>query len=114
MLVPPLFESGRAPAHDARCKRPPPGDSQHATTRARSADRGMVVRRMEFGFPPIECHERGRGLLRGRQDAELVAVGIGHDDPVDVALAEVNPGRAERYKAVDLSVLVGLVDRRNL
>ena len=48
------------------------------------------------------------------QDAELVAVGIGHDDPVDVALADVDPGRAERHETVDLGVLLGLVERRDI
>ena len=48
------------------------------------------------------------------QDTELIAVGIGHDDPVDLALADVDTRRAERHETVDLGVLIGLLDRRDL
>src|SRR5829696_1641887 len=70
---------------------------------------------MEFGTSLTDGHDEcGRRPLRGAQKAELVAVGIGHDDPVDVALADVDPGRAERHETVDLGPLFGLVERRDL
>ena len=47
-------------------------------------------------------------LLRrsGTEDAELVALGIGHDHPADLALTDVGPARSERDEALDLGVLV--------
>ena len=38
--------------------------------------------------------------------AELVAVGVGHDDPADIALADVDTRRPEGDEAVDLSSLI--------
>src|SRR3954454_13050019 len=55
-------------------------------------------------------HHPGHGrdpvaLSRG-QHAELVAVGIGHDHPADLALADVDAGRPEGDETVDLRSLI--------
>src|SRR5262245_16006954 len=46
------------------------------------------------------------GPLARSQHAELVAVGIGQDDPADVALADVDPLRPERDETFDLGLLI--------
>ena len=48
--------------------------------------------------------------LPGRQHAELMAIGIGHHHPADVALTDVDARRAEGDQTVDLRLLVA-VDR---
>ena len=37
----------------------------------------------------------GRGALPAGEHTELIATGIGHHDPADLALADVEPGRPE-------------------
>jgi glycosyltransferase involved in cell wall biosynthesis len=46
-------------------------------------------------------------LRRARaEDAELVGLGIGHDDPTDLALADIDPPGAERDEPLHFRVLV--------
>src|SRR6188472_2968449 len=45
-----------------------------------------------------------------RQDAELMAVGIGHHHPADRAMADVDSSRPEGDETVDLRLLI-TVDR---
>ena len=52
---------------------------------------------------PLICERR---RLSGTEYAELVVVGVGHDYPVDVALADVDPGRSEFNEAIDLGSLI--------
>ncbi len=62
-----------------------------------------------------DCTVVGRGglaALSGGQHTELVAVGIGHDHPADVALADVDASRSEGDETVDLRLLV-TVGRRS-
>ena len=70
----------------------------------------MLTVYVDAAAPDVGARRR----LREPQDAELVAVGIGHDDPFDVALADVDSGRAECHETVDLGALFGLVERRDL
>lgn len=39
--------------------------------------------------------QAGQNALSGAQHTELVAVGIGHDHPIDIALADVDSSRPE-------------------
>jgi hypothetical protein len=48
----------------------------------------------------------GTGRLSRGQDAELVAVWVGHDHPADVALADVDASRPEGDEPVDFRLLV--------
>src|SRR4029079_7420902 len=50
------------------------------------------------------CHRRCASARR--QHAELVTVRVGQHDPADVALADVDTGRAEGEQSLDLDVLV--------
>src|SRR5438093_10361768 len=50
-------------------------------------------------LPPFVCGFVG-------QHTELVAIGIGHDHPADLALADVDASRPEGDEPVDLLVLV--------
>jgi len=49
----------------------------------------------------------------GGEDAELVAVGIGEDNPVDIVLA-VDGSRAQRHEAVHLRAVVSAGSRHEL
>jgi hypothetical protein len=49
---------------------------------------------------------RGTSWLARDQYAELVPVGIGHDLPADLALADVDASRPEGDEALDLRLLV--------
>src|SRR5687768_6377811 len=46
--------------------------------------------------------------LSGGQQAELVAIGIGHHDPADLPLADVDPSRPEGDETLDLRLLVAV------
>jgi hypothetical protein len=46
--------------------------------------------------------------LHRRQHAELVAVGVGHDDPAGVTLTDVEHGGAEAEQTIDLGLLVAV------
>ncbi len=48
-------------------------------------------------------------LGTGSQHAELVAVGIRHDHPIDGTLADVDPGRSKRDQTIDLRLLVHML-----
>jgi len=52
--------------------------------------------------------------LSGAQQTELVAIGIGHDHPIDLALAEVYSSRAERDQTVNLRSLITGGGRRDV
>lgn len=51
-----------------------------------------------------------RGL---KTQVELVVVGVGHDHPFDVALADVDVSRSEFDEAVDFVVVVDASDTLN-
>ena len=46
-------------------------------------------------------------LSRG-QHTEFIAIGIGHDDPADLALTDVDAGRTEGDEAVDFRLLISI------
>ena len=50
----------------------------------------------------------------GVDDAELVVIGIGHDHPTDIALADVDSGRAQRNESVDLRLLIRVLGWSNV
>src|SRR5438270_10167365 len=47
--------------------------------------------------------------LEGAQHTELVAIGIGHDHPIDIALADVDPSRPKGDQTVDRRSLITAV-----
>src|SRR6478752_6345408 len=59
-------------------------------------------------FTRTSCRaaELGAARLARGQDAELVAVGVRHHDPADVALTDVDPLRTERLEAGYLGLLI--------
>jgi hypothetical protein len=57
-------------------------------------------------------HRHGPRLIAWRQHTELVVVGIGHDDPIDISLADVDPPRPQRDESVDFCSLIA-VGRRS-
>jgi hypothetical protein len=71
--------------------------------------------------PPTAPVDRGRALrcqvrvratappLSRVQHTELVAIGIGHDHPVDIALTDVDTSRAKGTQAIYLPALITLV-----
>jgi hypothetical protein len=61
-----------------------------------------------FAFGPLSV-ARSR-----RQQAELVAVGIGHQHATDVVLPDFEPSRAEREETVDLRSLISIAIGRNV
>jgi hypothetical protein len=48
----------------------------------------------------------GSGRAIGGQHTELIAIGIGHHHPADLALADVDSSRPERDETVDLRLLI--------
>ena len=68
----------------------------------------------------LDVSTSARTLSRGRtaqgaggEDAELIAVGIGEDNPVDIVLA-VDGSRAQRHEAVHLRAVVSAGSRHEL
>jgi DNA-binding LacI/PurR family transcriptional regulator len=53
-----------------------------------------------------EAPSPGLVVLPRGQHAELVAVGVGHDHPIDLALADVDARRSEGDETVDLGLLI--------
>ena len=56
-------------------------------------------------------HRGGELLAMRAQHTELVAIRIGHHDPADLALADVDAGRPEGDEPVDLRLLVAVDGR---
>ena len=54
------------------------------------------------------------GTLSGAQHAKLVAIGIGHHHPVDVALADVDSSRPKGDQTVDLGSPIDVLVRRDV
>ncbi len=61
--------------------------------------------------PPLDTALTCGARLPGRQDTELVAVGIRQDGPADLALADVGPSRPEGHQTVDLRSLIAVGSR---
>ena len=55
-----------------------------------------------------------RTCYRGVKHTELIAIGIGHDDPADFALASVDPVRPEGDETLDLRLLITVGGRGNV
>src|SRR3954453_4809197 len=56
------------------------------------------------------CRHPDPVALSGGQHTELVAIGISHHHPADLALADVDPSRPEGDETLDLHLLIA-VDR---
>ena len=87
---------GRARSGSSRCPSRKPGPTTGRTS-------GIVSSR------ELRVERSAR-----REHAELVVVGIGHDDPIDVALADVDARRPERDEPVDLRSLIAVGRRRDV
>jgi hypothetical protein len=70
------------------------------------------MRRGQSQPPPLDVE--ARSALPGSQYAKLVAIGISHDHPTDIALADVDPSGAKRDEAVYLRSLITVVRRSDV
>src|SRR5919199_6298683 len=62
---------------------------------------------------PVVC-QAAQNALAGAQHTELVVIGIGHDHPIDLALADVDSSRPKRNEAVYLRSLINVVGRSDV
>jgi hypothetical protein len=67
---------------------------------------------MRFTIPVI-CLA-AQNALAGAQYTELVAIGIGPDYPIDLALADVHSSRAKSNEAVYLRSLINVLGRSDV
>ena len=84
----------------------------------RTANSGASGCRVDVALSSVELNPRRRAYLRGATDseiewgagadAELVALRVGHgDERLVVALADIDPARAQRLEPIDLGFDVG-------
>jgi hypothetical protein len=72
-----------------------------------ASPQALTIRSTSIRVRVVLRHELGGlvGLSRG-QHAELTAIGIGHDHPADLALADVDASCPEGGQTVDLLLLI--------
>ena len=58
--------------------------------------------------------QAAQNALAGAQHTELVVIGIGHDHPVDLALADVDSSRPKRNETVYLRSLINVAGRSDV
>src|SRR5438045_4378413 len=99
-----------APATRIRISRPvrlsPPVDTDPDCMSA-GGERWPAALRTYHVLPACPAIELADGrLMRRRQHAELVALGVGEHDPGLLALSDVDPLRAEADEALDLRITI--------
>src|SRR5439155_24908508 len=62
---------------------------------------------------PVIC-QATQYALAGAQYTEFVVIGIGHDHPIDLALADVDSSRPKRNEAVDFRSLINVAGRSDV
>ena len=87
---------------------PRPARSPAAPGRLRLSARACTDGLRQAGKPAAA------NALAGARHPELVVIGIGHDDPIDLALADVDPGRPQSGQAIHLCSLIDVVGRSDV